>query len=509
MRLVAAFACAIMLLCLGVSPGQAEKRVALVIGNSNYLHAGRLPNPVSDAAAFAALLKKSGFDAVEYRSDVAVVDMRHAVGDFSDIARDADVAVLFYAGHGIEVDGVNYLIPTDAVLARDFDVEDEAISLERVLRAIDGARRLRLVILDACRDNPFSQSMKRSTRAVGRGLARVEPTTPDTLVAFASKAGATASDGDGTNSPFTASLLRHIATPGLDIRLALGAVRDEVIKTTRQKQEPFVYGSLGGQTLALVDAAAGPAPVARPAADPCAAAETHWRSTEAIGTLPAYEDHVARFPTCAFAGLAKVRIDSLKQPVAATSKPNPPPRPAAGFDCGASLPPVELLICNDPNLAGKDGSLTILYNRLADGLAAEAKVALRDEQRLWLKRRGDCNAAAACVARLYDDRISQLQLKLSGAPADRGPTFDCHGKLAPDEQAICTDPRLAAKDRLLAELYQRVRSALSGQPQLDLIKAQRDWMGQRKQCREPQMAACVAALYDQRINRLKSMSANP
>jgi len=508
MRLVAAFACAVMLICLGVAPGQAEKRVALVIGNSNYLHAGRLPNPVSDAAALAALLKKSGFEVVEYRSDVAVVDMRHAVGDFAEIARDADIAIVFYAGHGIEVDGINYLIPIDAALARDFDVEDEAISLDRVLKAIDGARRLRLVILDACRDNPFAQSMKRSTRAIGRGFARVEPTTPDTLVAFASKAGSTASDGEGANSPFTASLLRHIATPGRDIRLALGEVRDEVMQTTRPRQEPFVYGSLGGRTLAIVDAAAGPSSVGPPTADPCTAAETHWRSTEAIGTLPAYEDHVARFPTCAFAGLAKVRIDSLKQPIAAVPRSNPPPRPAAGFACGATLPPTEQLICNDPNLAGKDGSLTSLYNRLADGLAAEAKVALRDEQRQWLKRRGDCNAAAACVARLYDDRISQLQLKLSSAPTDRGPTFDCHAKLAPDEQAVCADAKLAAKDRLLVELYQRVKSALSGQPQVELIKAQRDWIGQRKQCREPQMAACLAGLYDQRINRLKSMSAN-
>jgi formylglycine-generating enzyme required for sulfatase activity len=183
--------------------------------------------------------------------------MRRAIGDFSDTAADADIAIVYYAGHGIEVDGVNYLIPTDAKLARDFDVEDETISLDRVLRAIDSARRLRLVILDACRDNPFAQSMKRSSRAIGRGFARVEPTTPDTLVAFAAKAGSTASDGDGANSPFTAALLKHIATPGLDIRIALGQVRDEVMETTRPRQEPFVYGSLGGRVVSIVDAPVG------------------------------------------------------------------------------------------------------------------------------------------------------------------------------------------------------------------------------------------------------------
>src|SRR5262249_32680097 len=185
-----------------------------------------------------------------------------AIGDFSDMARDADIAIVYYAGHGIEVDGVNYLIPTDARLARDFDVEDETISLDRVLRAMDSARRLRLVILDACRENPFAQSMKRSSRAIGRGLARVEPTAPGTLVAFAAKAGSTASDGDGANSPFTAALLKHIATPGLDIRLALGQVYDEVMETTRRRQEPFVYGSLGGPAVLIVDAPRGRVPCA-------------------------------------------------------------------------------------------------------------------------------------------------------------------------------------------------------------------------------------------------------
>jgi hypothetical protein len=253
MRALATLAVAAMLICLGVLPGQAERRVALVIGNSNYQHAGRLGNPAGDAAAFATLLKASGFDVVERRNDVALSEMNRVIGDFADVASNADIAIVYYAGHGIEVDGVNYLIPIDARLARDFDVEAETVSLDRLLRAIETARRLRLVILDSCRENPFAQSMRRSSRAIGRGLARVEPATPDTLVAFAAKAGSTASDGDAANSPFTAALLRHITTPGLDIRLALGRVRDEVMETTRPRQEPFVYGSLGGRTVSIVD----------------------------------------------------------------------------------------------------------------------------------------------------------------------------------------------------------------------------------------------------------------
>jgi uncharacterized caspase-like protein len=155
MRLALIISSIVLATVLGVLPGHADKRVALVIGNSNYRHAGRLTNPVNDAAAVAALLKSAGFAVVEPGSDVGIAQMRRALSDFADTARDSDIAVVYYAGHGIEVDGVNYLIPVDATLARDFDVEDETISLDRVLRAIDSARRLRLVILDACRTNPF------------------------------------------------------------------------------------------------------------------------------------------------------------------------------------------------------------------------------------------------------------------------------------------------------------------------------------------------------------------
>jgi hypothetical protein len=226
----------------------------------------------------------------------------------------ADIAIVYYAGHGIEVDGINYLIPTDARLARDFDVEDETISLDRVLRATDSARRLRLVILDACRDNPFAQSMKRSSRAIGRGLAKVEPTTPDTLVAFAAKAGSTASDGDGAHSPFTTALLKYVTTPGLDIRLALGRARDEVMETTRPRQEPFVYGSLGGRTVSIVDAPAssvtGPSIGASPSSTEAAQA---WAMVKDTTSIPVLETFIKRYGGGFYADIARARLDELKQ----------------------------------------------------------------------------------------------------------------------------------------------------------------------------------------------------
>src|ERR1700689_5248910 len=242
-------------------PAMAEKRVALVMGNSAYRNVVRLANPANDSEAMSAVLKQAGFDVVELKRDLSVSEMRRALRDFSNTVRDADVAIVYFAGHGIEIDGTNYLIPVDAVLERDIDAFDEAIPLDRILTVIEPARQLRLVILDACRDNPFNKTMKRTigARAMGRGLAKVEPSSPNTLIAFAAKAGSTASDGDSINSPFTAALVKYLPRPGLDLRKAFGYARDDVLKATNNKQEPFIYGSLGGDDIALV-----PAVIAQP-----------------------------------------------------------------------------------------------------------------------------------------------------------------------------------------------------------------------------------------------------
>src|SRR3984893_9757095 len=238
-------AATLLLVC---QPALAEKRVALVLGNSAYQNVPRLPNPVNDGAVIAATLKDAGFDVVDSRHDLSAPETRRALRDFAAAARDADIAVVYYAGHGIEVDGTNYLIPVDARLERDTDVSVEAFSLAHVLLAIVLAKQVRLVILDACRDNPFAKVMKRTvaSRAIGQGLAKVEPASSNTLIAYAAKAGSTAADGDSKNSPFTSALVKHITTPGLDVRKALGFVRDDVLKNTSNRQEPYVYGSTGG-----------------------------------------------------------------------------------------------------------------------------------------------------------------------------------------------------------------------------------------------------------------------
>jgi uncharacterized caspase-like protein len=293
---------------------QAERRVALVIGNSAYKNVTRLANPANDSAAITKMLKDAGFDVVDAKRDLNNTEMRRAVRDFTDTARGADIAVVYYAGHGIEVDGTNYLIPTDAVLERDLDIEDESLSLDRIMKAVEPVKRLRLVILDACRDNPFAKTMKRSvgSRAVSRGLAKVDPQMSDTLIAFAAKAGSTASDGDSRNSPFAAAIVKNVSTPGLDVRLAFGRVRDEVMRTTNGKQEPFVYGSLGGAELSLVPAPATPAPVvAAPAVDPSHTARSDYELSERIGTVEAWDSFLAVHSTGLYANLARAQRGKL------------------------------------------------------------------------------------------------------------------------------------------------------------------------------------------------------
>jgi Caspase domain len=237
-------------LCVA-APAAAATRVALVIGNSTYRHVPVLPNTLNDAADVIDSLARLGFS-VQRVQDGGFDAMRRALLEFSRKARDAEMAVVFFAGHGIEVGGENWLIPVDAELKTDLDTEQEAISLKAVMLTVSAASRLGLVVLDACRNNPFAARMQRSlrTRAVDRGFARVEP-SGSVLVAFAARDGTTAADGTGRNSPFTTALLRHLETPGLEINFLFRNVRDDVIAATRRQQEPFVYGSLSRETIYL------------------------------------------------------------------------------------------------------------------------------------------------------------------------------------------------------------------------------------------------------------------
>lgn len=320
----------------GTGPAQAEKRIALVIGNSNYQNVPQLANPAADAKAIAEMLSAIGFQ-VDLQTDLDNLSLKRALRRFEDDANQADMAVIFFAGHGLEVRGVNYLIPIDANLADERDASDEAIALDRFVGAVTNATRLGLIILDACRDNPFAIRMKRvaGLRDISRGLARVEPEGAETLIAYAAKAGSTAEDGHGPHSPFTTALLNNLPTPGLDVELAFRRVRDEVLKVTGNRQEPFVYGSLSGKPIYLVPPQQPNG--SPPPSDQNSAELLFWASVKDSRVVADYRAYLARYPNGIFAPLAANRVAELER-----SFSMPPTGSSAAFP----LPPAKALNSN-------------------------------------------------------------------------------------------------------------------------------------------------------------------
>ena len=319
----------ILLWAVSSAAAQADKRVALVIGNADYKNVAALSNPINDATAIGAALGRLGFT-VRSHNDVGFDSMRRALNEFAREANGADIAVVYYAGHGMEFDGQNYLIPVDARLGTDLDVPYEAISLSLALNALDGARGTRLLILDACRDNPFASSMRigAKSRSIGRGLARIEPSV-GTIVAYAAKEGTTADDGDGKHSPFAAALLEHIEEPGIDVQFLFRKVRDSVLEATNGNQEPFTYGSLPGRTVLLSpEKPAQPARVDRgddPAAGEEIAAEVaFWNTIQNSGDRALYESYRQQYPNGRFVALAAIFIDRIDAEAAAKTTPAAP-----------------------------------------------------------------------------------------------------------------------------------------------------------------------------------------
>ena len=285
----------------------AQTRIALVIGNGAYRHVPVLPNPGNDAGDVAASLERLGF-AVRRVTDGTFEDMRRALIDFGQRARAAEIAVVFFAGHGMEIGGENWLIPVDAELKTDLAADHEAVALKSIMPMLASASKLGLVILDACRNNPFAAKMQRTvrTRAVSRGLTHIEP-TGSVLVAYAARDGTTAADGTGRNSPFTAALLSHVETPGLEISFLFRNVRDDVLRATQREQEPFVYGSLSRDAIYLKP----PVPVlvglpAGPSAD-----EVMWGFLKDTNDATALKRFLEQFPASARRVEAERRISAL------------------------------------------------------------------------------------------------------------------------------------------------------------------------------------------------------
>jgi hypothetical protein len=334
MRIAAAIGCAVMLLGVGTTTGHAEKRVALVIGNGTYKNAPRLPNPINDAHDVSAALKRNGFDTI-VGVDLDKAGMDDAAIRFSRAARDVDVAMFYYSGHAMQMGGVNYLLPVDAKLTDEADLRRMA-RVDELIADLQQARKLRILVLDSCRDNPLAEALKRSiglSRAASmqRGLARID-TPQGMIVAYATQAGRTAEDGAGRNSPYTVAFLRHIEAPD-EIGTVFRRISTDVYEATNHTQLPELSMSLIGEFYFRgkieIGTTTSRMPSVPPAAvDPCAVAAEHWRSVQAIGTIAAFEDHLGRFSYCAFAGLAKTRLEELRKLQALGNiSPQPPQAP--------------------------------------------------------------------------------------------------------------------------------------------------------------------------------------
>jgi uncharacterized caspase-like protein len=321
MRFLIAAISAIALL-VSANSAMADKRVAFVVGNGAYKNVASLPNPAMDAKSMAKALRNVGFEVVE-GTNLTRDKMSERLREFGNKAQGADVALFFYAGHGIALNNTNYLLPVDADIKSEMDVKlGNAINIDDTIDQTMADAKVKLVFLDACRDNPFAAKIKSNASAtrsltVQSGLAEMKSGT-GTLIAFATGPGQTALDGDaGTNSPFTRALLDNITAPGVEIQQAMTKVRAQVNDETNKSQLPWGHTNLTG-TVYL-----NPAPAAAPveASNTPAAAVTgsaseveieFWRSVKASNKIEELNAYVSNYPNGQFKPLALARIASLQ-----------------------------------------------------------------------------------------------------------------------------------------------------------------------------------------------------
>lgn len=303
------------------APQVAEHRVALIIGNASYKQSP-LKNPVNDARAMRDKLQRMGFKVV-YFENMQVKQVGSVLREFRNAIRPGSVALFFYAGHGLQVRGENYLPTVDAELATEEDVPYQALSLSSVLNTMEDSKAgVNLVLLDACRNNPF----QRNFRSQPQGLARVQAPS-GTLIHYATRPGSTAEDGSGKHGTYTEALLQQIDEKGVPIETSLKRVTIKVREATKGKQEPWMEGSLTGDFFFVVSPGANVTVQAAP--PPNSADEAAWQAAESVRTAPAYQAYLAEFPKGLYAAAARIKLAGLPPAaVAAAPVPAPAPTPA-------------------------------------------------------------------------------------------------------------------------------------------------------------------------------------
>lgn len=551
--------------------GVAQERRALVIGVNAYRHVQPLQKAVGDAKAMHSTLTHLGF-----KVDIALDPERRAfnvaISNFLNKLKPGDVALLHFSGHGVALDGDNFLLPADVPKPGDGDKEllkSESIALTSLIERVRASgARTQILIIDACRDNPYAQTGSRSYGARG-GLMAVPPPrgSGGIFVMYSAGFGQTAADRLSDTDPeptsvYTRTLLKKITVEGKAITDLAREVREDVealVAPIGQEQRPAYYDELSGPPFYFVApraVASGQNPGQQQGIE-----LAYWNSIKDARVAVLYRDYLDKFgDKASFGAIARERLREIeasaplpsvadvpapREATPATSPNTTPPNatqpnptsasPAVAnfqpsFDCATSKGVDERAICADVGLAARDRILSQLYYQVAEALPAERRVQLRNEQRGWLSQRRTCvgvGNVSDCIARAYDTRVAELQ-RMAGVPADASlaslqrsttegssapstsappmsaPSFDCRGKLGPIEKTICADGVLGAKDRALSELYSRLSKQLSGGARQSLLDAQRGWLKLRNQCQGNDAGACIARAYDRRIGELRS-----
>ena len=309
------------------SPDKSGDRLALIIGNGAY-KSGPLKNPTNDALDMTELLRRFGFKVI-HRQNIGAREMERSIREFKKQLKEAKVGLFYFSGHGMSVGGRNFLIPIDAEIYDETDVKYESVDAGRVLDAMRMAgTELNLVILDACRDNPFAKSF----RTAQQGLARMDAPT-GTIIAYATSPGSIAADGEGRNGVYTGSLLRHLPKPDLKIEDVLKQVRKDVIAVTNSKQIPWESTSLTGDFFLAHSLSSPLESVAQaPVAGPSSSAKTvgannrelealFWESVKDSTDPDMLQSYLNQFPQGLFAPLAKIKIAKLQSASGPDTKP--------------------------------------------------------------------------------------------------------------------------------------------------------------------------------------------
>ncbi len=492
--LIRLFMLAVLVLS-GTASAKAAQKAALVIGNSAYRSVTPLVNPANDANDMAAALGRIGY-AVTLVKDGDLQAMNDGLRAFLRDADRAESVVVFYSGHGVQVKGRNYLIPISAKISDELDLDTQALSLDKLLELVDGAApKVKIVILDSCRDNPLTRQL---TRGAGtRGLARIDldaSSAKGTLIAFSTAPGSVAQDGSGRNSPFTTALLAHMETPGLDIRQMFGQVRADVDQSTQGGQTPWVNEAIIG-AFAMAGKAETVQPVkavatsATPTVDPTAQAPDMLPQAVTQGGDP-----MPSQPPQQNAALDFAQPDRTAAPPASPS-----------FPCNGRLNPTEGAICQDGNLAALDQALSQAYGMINGALPKDLQVKLRANQTVWRAQRDTCGADAACIGVSYRQRLAffkSLVDKAAGKPA-ASPSFPCGGRLNPSERAICQSDTLARLDLALDNVFKARFRSLSKADQVALSANQSAWRASRDRCGT--VESCIEAAYRQRIAYIEAL----